>query len=122
MSRIALVLWMALVMSVATGCGQEFGDAIASEPEAAVQAQPETLTQEQTAAIAQAEQAGVEIGKQFEFSLQKDAAMQQLFAADAAEQGCRAKCSNNREGAIVCPVGKMCQCGCPGGYPDCSCR
>lgn len=113
MARTTWILALAVIAVLFIGRGFAADQAKSKEATAQVQA---------TAAIAEAKAGGVEIGKPFDFTARKADLARTLLDASAVEGACNIECPGNKVGGITCPVGKMCQCSCPGGGPDCTCR
>ena len=110
MKRILFVLGLILCIALVGA------NALAEEA-----AEPPAATPEAT--VAKAASLGVVEEQTFEMSAAREfAALELLEAKEGA--ACKVTCrspSGNKEGGIVCPVGKMCQCSCAGGGPDCTC-
>ena len=108
MLRIAVLLFA--TTSISIGC-------VARAP-----SEPPQVKEAAQALVAEAKAGGVVIGEQFVLTEQRASLANALVEAAATEATCQITCSGNKVGAIACPVGKMCQCSCPGGGPDCTCR
>lgn len=106
-------LWaMGLLASLAMGVA-------ASEQDKATTESDEVVSR---ALVEDARAAGVTLEATFEMSPVREAKVLKLIESGTAGSMCQITCPGPKVGAIACPVGKMCQCSCAGGGPDCTCR
>lgn len=106
-------LWaMALLATLAMG-------AVASEQD---RAETGADAAEASALLKAAKAEGVSLEATFEMSPVREAKVLKLIESGSAGSMCQITCPGPKVGAIACPVGKMCQCSCAGGGPDCTCR
>lgn len=116
-----LVSWLACaVLALAVGAGSGLASDQAATS-AADKPAAEAVLEAQKAAALQ----GVEFEKAFEMTDARELAALGLVEAAGEGAACSVTCSSPsgpKVGGIVCPVGKMCQCSCAGGGPDCTCR
>ena len=63
----------------------------------------------------------LQLGQEIRVDKSLGSQLTSLLAASDGGAQCQANC-DHEQGAIVCPVGRQCYCGCPGGYASCGCK